>query len=198
MWEKFPIDFSHVYEREGATHVSTLDHFFLSEQLLDNVSDTGVIHHPDNSSDHEPIYCVLNSITVIQSCKQHAARKPRPCWRKASSNKKQKFEYLLDSRLDTITTPSEVTECRDLHCKNVIHLEAIDWHTAEVLEAVQAAAEAALSFPKAGSMAKSKKVTPGYNTHMKPFKETAYFWNAVWRSAGRALNTHLHTIMKKS
>ena len=59
------------------------------------------------------------------------------------------FEYVLNSKLDAIATPTKVTECRDIHCKKEIHLEAIDWHTAEVLEAVQATGEAALPYPKA-------------------------------------------------
>ena len=45
---------------------------------------------------------------------------------------------------------------------------------------------------------KDKKPTPGFNNQVKPFKETAYFWSAVWKSAGRPLNTQLHNIMKRS
>jgi hypothetical protein len=197
-WERYPTDFTHTYEREGTTHVSTLDHFFLSEQLMNTVCDAGVLHHPDNSSDHEPVYCVFTSITISQSSVQPASRQPHPSWRRANMEEKKYFDYLLDTRLESIAIPSQVTECRNLHCKDEVHLEAIDWHTAEVLEAVQAAGEGALPCPKAGSSKERRKVTPGFNVRVKPFKETAYFWSAVWKSAGSPLNTHLHTIMKRT
>ena len=115
IWEKFPIDFTHTYERDGSTHVSTLDHFFLTEELMNSTSDAGTIHHPDNSSDHEPVYCVIKALTVQQSATQQTPRHPRPCWRRSSKEEKQMFEYILDAKLDAIATPTEVTDCRDLH-----------------------------------------------------------------------------------
>ena len=51
-WDCFEIDFTCTYEREGVSHLSTLDHFYFSERIIDMVSDAGAIHHPDNTSDH--------------------------------------------------------------------------------------------------------------------------------------------------
>ena len=48
------------YEREGVSHTSTLDHFYLSERTLPKVSDAGVFHHPDNSSDQNLFTVYLN------------------------------------------------------------------------------------------------------------------------------------------
>ena len=56
-WDRFPIDFTRCQDRLGVTYTSTLDHFFWSE----NVEEAGVIHHPDNKSDHSPIYCVIDN-----------------------------------------------------------------------------------------------------------------------------------------
>ena len=58
-WDKFTIDFTHCHELLGTSYVATLDHFFWSEGLEDNVTDAGVLHLPDNQSDHSPIFCVL-------------------------------------------------------------------------------------------------------------------------------------------
>ena len=109
-------DFTCTYEREGVTHVSLLDHFFISELLLDAVTDAGVIHHPDNSSDHEPIFCVFESITLQPSVITTAPQAPRPSWKRASSEQKEKYIYLLDTRLSTVMTPTPVSECQDVHC----------------------------------------------------------------------------------
>ena len=94
--------------------------------------------------------------------------------------------------------PVQVSECRDLHCKNKEHLEAIDWFAAKVIEAIQTAAETALPCPRPGGGSGQRKVTPGFNENVKPFKEIAYFWHQVWKSAGCPVNSELHTIMKRS
>ena len=39
---------------------------------------------------------------------------------------------------------------------------------------------------------------PGWNDIVQPIRDDALFWNAVWKSAGKPLNTTLHTIMKKT
>ena len=70
-------------------------------------------------------------------------------------------------------TPTQLSNCQDPHCKDEEHLEAIDWFTAETLDAVQRAGESTLPFPKAGKS--GMKGTPGFNERVKPFKETAYF-----------------------
>ena len=39
---------------------------------------------------------------------------------------------------------------------------------------------------------------PGWNDHVKPFREDALFWHSIWISAGRPINTVLHTVMKRT
>ena len=38
---------------------ATLDYFMWNSSLDNQISDAGVIHSPDNISDHEVIYCVV-------------------------------------------------------------------------------------------------------------------------------------------
>ena len=122
--------------------------------------------------------------------------KPSPSWRLASQEEKEQYKYMLDIELNTIMIPTQLTECSDPHCKDEELMEAIDWFTAETLEAVQRAGERTLPFPRAGKA--GMKGTPGFNERVKPFKETAYFWHSVWKSAGKPLNTQLHQIMKRT
>ena len=197
-WDTYQVDFTHTYEREGATFVSTLDHFYMTKDILQTVQDAGVIHDPDNSSDHEPIYCVIESFSVSVKTKKSATFRPKPSWRLASEEEKDLYKYKLDDNLSSIMVPTQITECTDPHCKNEEHMEAIDWFSTEVLGAVQRAGEAALPFPKAGCSKKGMKATPGFEVKVKPFKEDAYFWHAIWKSAGRPLNNQLHTIMKRT
>ena len=196
-WDSYEVDFTCTYEREGVSFTSTLDQFYLSERILPTVLDAGVIHHPENTSDHEPIYCVLQSITVVQNAaKSSDGRRPRPSWRMANLLEKEQYKLMLEAELGAIVVPTQLLDCKDTHCKQEEHIQAIDWFTTETLEAVQRAGEKTLPFPKAGNT--GKKSTPGFVEKVKPHKETAYFWHNVWKSAGRPLNNQVHQIMKRT
>ena len=67
-WETFDVDFTAVHERAGHTFTSTIDHFAWSQKVNSAVLDAGVLHLPDNESDHCPIYCTLN-LSVNESVK---------------------------------------------------------------------------------------------------------------------------------
>ena len=43
-----------------------------------------------------------------------------------------------------------------------------------------------------------KQPRPGWLDQVKPYRDNAHFWNQVWKSAGKPLNTVLHGIMKRS
>ena len=60
VWREFPIDFTHIYQKEdGICHVNTIDHFLTLENSKDNILDAGVLHMVQHQSDHEPIYMVV-------------------------------------------------------------------------------------------------------------------------------------------
>ena len=107
----------------------------------------------------------------------------------ASENEKELYVSKLEDNLRTIMIPAQISNFHDPHFKIEEHQEAIDWYSAQVLEAVQRAGEESFPFPKAVSLRKGKKVTHGFDTNVKHFKEDAYFWHSVWKSAGRPLNT---------
>ena len=195
-WDRFEVDFNCTYQREETTYISTLDHFLLSESIFQTVLDARPIHHPEDTSDHEPIYCVIKSITLARSTSQPSTYRPRPSWRMAGQDEKEQYRFMLDTELGAIMIPTQLSECQDTHCMNKEHLEAVDWFAAETMEAVQRAGEMTLPFPKAGKS--EKKVTPGFKEKVSPFKENAYFWHSGWKSAGRPLNNQVHIIMKKT
>ena len=144
------------------------------------------------------IYCVLESVNVSSSSNNAAPKNPRPSWKKASSDDKEIYKYVLEEKLNSIIIPTQISECSDLHCKDPVHLEAVDWLATEILESVQSSAELSLPCPKAGSGENKRKITPGFNQKVKPHRDTAFFWHSIWKSAGRPINTQLHMIMKRT
>ena len=44
----------------------------------------------------------------------------------------------------------------------------------------------------------NKNKIPGWTILVKESQERANFWNSIWKSAGKPLNTELHKIAKKT
>ena len=198
-WDRFDIDFTWCSDQLGVSHVATLDHFFWSESLSDIVKSAGVLHLPDNKSDHSPVYCVLEIPELQQQIPNPARQKPRPSWKKATLEQKSSFKDVLERKLSQIDTPNSILHCRNVKCQNPDHKVELDHFTVDILETVQQVAEESL--PVSSSCEKSsngKKTIPGWKEYVKPFRDQAYFWHQIWDSCGRPLNTEVHRIMKRS
>ena len=196
-WDTFNIDFTHTHEANGVTRTAVLDHFFWKNTSNTNsVKDAGVIHHVNNKSDHEPVYCVFeveSSPIELENVKH--APKPKPSWKLATSEDKESFKTKLESKLERIQPPTNLIDCKNVKCDCPEHRENIDSLIQSTLEAVDESAKECLPTPK---VKKRGKVIPGWKTEVKPFMENASFWFSVWKSAGRPLNTELHRIMKRT
>ena len=180
------------------TFTSTLDHFAWSTNLDSSVVDAGVLHLPDNKSDHCPIYCTVNFSSIEHCLSVPKASVPRPSWKRASCEQKAEYKNVLAERLSRIPIPDSVICCRDVHCKDSKHLDDLDQYTLEVLETVQAVAEESLPVPPTSSSKVGKAIRPGWIDEVKPYRDKAYFWHQIWDSAGRPMNTQLHNIMKRT
>ena len=98
-WEKFHADFTYCQEVQDRTFTSLLDHFFWSEGLTEKIRECGVIHLPDNSSDHSPIYCVIKAGNIETQARSFQSGKELPCWRKADQSQKECFPIDLTIKL---------------------------------------------------------------------------------------------------
>ena len=132
-WDKFLIDFTCVHEQLGTSHLAILDHFFWSERLEEKVIDAGVLHLPDNKSDHSPTYCVLEFQDVQQEVIEQVQQKPRPNWKKASQEQKDNYKVKLEDRIGKLVVPPSVTNCRNVKCVDQEHKEELDIFTMELL-----------------------------------------------------------------
>ena len=77
--DKFPVDFTCVHNSNNDNVVtSAIDHFFYSSEISNLVLDAGVIHSPDNRSDHCPVYCVLSCLHVMADHSDKLQNPSRP------------------------------------------------------------------------------------------------------------------------
>ena len=79
--DNYHVDFKHYQEMNGITHTSTVDHIFWNEASEDKIVDAGVVHLPENTSDHCPVYCVID----VGKVQDHAGRK-QPLLKKMTLN----------------------------------------------------------------------------------------------------------------
>ena len=198
-WDSFQVDFTCTHEVAGQSYVSKIDHFFWSENFNDGVEEAGVIHHIDNTSDHNPIFCVLESLDIEEEVAEAPKAKPKPSWKKATSEDKTRYSDQLSKKMEEVEIPKSVIECKDLHCRDPEHLADLDLLAASVLGTVQHVAEETLPVSGGGRSGREKeKRVPGWKEEVEPFRDKTYFWSQIWKSCGRPVNCEVHKIMNRS
>ena len=137
--------------------------------------DAGVLHIPENSSDHCPIYCIVDVelVTVEKAVKDSNKLSEKPSWKKATEAKKVEFTRILDEELSYIESPHSL-HCTDVMCTNADHCNDADNFIAKILDTVEQVAAGTLpsSYPPRCCR---KPPVAGWNDVVKPFHEKAYF-----------------------
>ena len=106
-WEKFVVDFTYMFEDtvNNITTTSVVDHVIVSPGILNNISDGGTIHLPQNMSNHEPIYVVINmnSGLINENVDQtEPEARPRQAWNSATDEQKLEYKNILELKLNQI------------------------------------------------------------------------------------------------
>ena len=198
--DKYQIDFTCIHNANGGNvATSIIDHFLCSSEIGNKILDAGVIHSPENRSDHSPVYCVFSALNIRMDTSSQSKIPSKPSWKSSTEEQKDQYKHQLDEKLDHIFIPSCVLLCKDVKCRSKEHCDSVDKLAIDVLETVQLTAEESLSCPggSAGNRSAHKPV-PGWNESVKPYRDTAYFWHQIWLSCGRPINNDVHRIMKRT
>ena len=198
LWDEHEVDFTSMHEVNDVTRVSKIDHIFLSQNLRDQVEDAGVLHHPDNKSDHCPIYSVFRTLEIQQEVQDSKNAKSKPSWRRANLEEKRRFQETLEDKLKSVKCPVSVAKCQDTRCKDKTHQDELDVFAAELLGVIQEVAEDSLPVPKGGQGKEGHNRSLACWDEVAGHKKDAYFWFQVWVSCGRPMNSEVHKIMKRT
>ena len=199
----FSGEFSHTFERENVTYTSLVDHITFSPEMHKLVLDSGVIHSPENQSDHE---CVFAKVRLRGPSENTASfssdniAKSKQCWDKATVDQKLEYNDVLFRKLMELHLPDSLHSCTDVNCKNDRHKSSIDNYCKQLLECISESGHETIPqfVPKPPTNKKNKKSIPGWNDYIRSFQEQAQFWYSIWLSAGKPINTELHNIMKRT
>jgi hypothetical protein len=193
-WKNFDVDYTHEFENEGTTYLSTIDRLVWNTGLDSKIKTAGVLHRLDNTSDHLPIYCDVKLACSGTFIKDEVKKKTVNTHAFEETDW-LKFNQELDYRLTQLQVP-ECVACRNVNCKNSEHAKQIDKYTKNVLDTVDLVIEQ-LASTKRQNHGKAK-IVPGWSDLVKPYCDDAKFWHAIWTSAGKPLNNELHRIMKRT
>ena len=76
-WSSFTVDFTYCCHSEDKTKTSVIDHSFWDEDTDSRISSSGVIHLPENISDHEPVYCIIKTSSNVEEVKEEIYEKKK-------------------------------------------------------------------------------------------------------------------------
>ena len=157
----------------------------MQNNVPNNVSHAQVLHLGDNLSNHEPIFMSIK----IDSTPSNLIEEPensnsdRPVWSKASSNDINNYRRELQSNLSNFVM-SDGVRCSNPTCTDSNHLQDLDNFYDFVTNSIDSSVKN--NIPKAGNIkTSSKSVVPGWSEYVKPFRDDAKFWLAIWVSLGR-------------
>ena len=193
-WDTFKIDYTHIHTDDKSTAI--LDHFVWTKGMKNHVTNGGVLHISDNTSRHSPVWIKVE-VSGLDRRKEEAVITEKVSWNKSTEEMKKNFSSDVDQSIKSIDIPYEALTCENIRCQLEDHKEDLEELTELLIKAVDESAKTNLAWT-VGSRNKLKRVVPGWDELVKPFKEKSDFWNWIWRDSGKPLNCELHNLMKRS
>ena len=169
------IDFSYESKIDGSR--SLVDHFIVSENLYNHISDYSGLSEGDNLSDHSVVYIKL-SIDVTYFSVTAASSKDKLQWEDASDIALDNYKHKLDCILFNVFVPNEALDCNDYFCSNSKHLSDIKLFHNSI---INACLESSFGTIPSRTGSKKNKVIPGWNKHVEEHRQRSLFWHYLWK-----------------
>jgi hypothetical protein len=161
---------------------SILDHFILSGILFDKcVNNASVIHHVDNTSDHDPITLQLTLDAKYVGTSKRTFT-PRLSWVRATQNDLQNYRSCLGGYLSETVIPTEAILCCDLQCQDCTHHNALSKYAEAITDACKRAGEECI--PCTSDRESGGRI-PGWSERVEPVRSKSLFWHGLWIECGR-------------
>ena len=167
------------YTFHNAISKSTIDHFFVTNNIYQYITKYESLFLVDDFSDHVPLKLELN-INIMYLKEVPRAFVPTTVWQKCSLVHEQESVDTLDSLLLRVNIESESIKCKNVHCNN--HKDSISELYNDI---IRYCLDADKVLPKTSSTQRQQNVVAGWNEYVKTHKDEAIFWHQVWLDNGR-------------
>ena len=115
-------------------------------------------------------------------------------WSKASTDNTENYRTELKSELDDVTI-TEGLKCNDINCTDPQHHVDMENFYSLLTDLIDSSVKNNIPMSDPSKIVKNN-VVPGWNDQVRPFREDAKFWNAIWVLCGRPLNCQVYWFMK--
>lgn len=176
---------------------SLIDHFFVTQNLIDCVTKVNVMHRGDNLSDHSPIELNVRIPTARTAFRCRAQCDSLIDWHNITDDHKSMYVETLNKYLDCIYISEEVVNCSNLHCTNCKHIDVINNYCSLIMESCILAGEQVFPIVKCSSD-KGPKIIPGWKEYVEPYREKSIFWHNIWIDCGRPKLGQVADLMRRS
>ena len=171
---------------------SIIDHFIISESLINSVEKYYDKHDIDNLSDHYPICMSLNVQIERSPSESYVSNNSKLLWEKATELQIVNYKNMLDLKLSEIQIPMEAIQCKNVFCEKHCN-DIVSFHD-DIINAYIMS-----SFCNIPVSSKNGcKIIPGWNEHVKEKREKCLFWHELWKENGCPHNGHIANIRRQS
>ncbi len=171
--------FTYTFESKIDGSRSILDHFLVTCNMLNTVSNYRVLYHGLNMSDHCAISLTL-SMCIAQGSTEpiDSSTNPRPRWGIATPEHIAQYKCRLDALLSNVELPAECIACDGVSCEQ--HVQCIEALYSGIVNACSIAASECIPTSAPNQSHKTTRIA-GWNDHVQESKERALFWHALWK-----------------
>ena len=199
LWSRYPVSYTYMHNDNKSK--SVLDHFLISQRLLDLVEDCGVVERGDNLSGHSPIWVKLRLGSLPKKQKYSGWVPRKPSWGKATHDQVSLYTSTLEQKLHSLHAPLPALSCKDPKCTNKDHSDLRDSFMLDILLSLVESSYTTLPLSAGsgggghGGRGRAAPI-PGWQT-VEPFRKQAVYWYGVWVKERRPTTGWLHDTMLK-
>ena len=173
---------------------STIDHFFVSENLVDCVVKLKTLDYGDNLSDHIPLSVKFNIPIERLSLKQNKGLTRGIAWKKVTEQDYLNYSHILKDRLCNVQVDNTLLHCNNFQCNE--HTSVVNVYFNNIINSCLEAGE--IAFPKCKEKVSHAQSISGWDELVKPHQEKAILWHKIWKDIGRPKSGLVADIMRKT
>ena len=186
------VPYTYWNQRVTPPTTSTVDHFLLSPNLTNTVTQYETVFQHNDFSDHFPVMLTLN-INVNYQKTYKKEFKPSVAWHKCNDTNIESYKKHMDKTLLKLNPKQEALTCNNHKCTT--HSENIRVLYKEIIEICNNASKACLPHTTGNH---GSKIVPGWNEYVKEHAENAKVWHDVWVQSGKPRQGDIANMKRKT
>jgi hypothetical protein len=149
-----------------------------------------------NGSNHHPLFIDVERLNTLQPLSRetvNASNRKSIAWGRITDEHIALYKVSLNASLQRIPLPACLNECYGMICSDAGHKRDIDTFCNALCAACIDSGMSTLPLNRPNTFSR-----PKWKELVKPFKDDALFWDAIWKECGRPGDGHVHGIRQRT